>query len=104
MYKTDNHPYRTSTSGGVPFGSGLNTLSNYPWVDFQRIEWDTCSDISAQDCLTPKGFTAMRVRLEEGVYLDFYNVHADAGYVLAKCPSYTTQTRLRLLLEIQKMT
>ena len=31
LYATDQHPYRTPTSGGVPFGSGLNTLSNFPY-------------------------------------------------------------------------
>ncbi|PLB45316.1 endonuclease/exonuclease/phosphatase family protein [Aspergillus steynii IBT 23096] len=79
VYKTDNHAYRTATSGGAGFGSGLNTLANFPWIDFERIKWDTCSDASGADCLTPKGFTSMRLRLDEGVYVDFYNLHADAG-------------------------
>ncbi|KAI9931405.1 hypothetical protein ASPWEDRAFT_169751 [Aspergillus wentii DTO 134E9] len=79
LYKTDTHPYRTATSGGAGIGSGLNTLSNYDWVDFERVKWATCSEASGADCLTPKGFTVMRVRVEEGVYLDFYNLHADAG-------------------------
>lgn len=43
LYANDNHPFRTATSGGVPFGSGLNSLSNFDWVDFERIKWDTCS-------------------------------------------------------------
>ncbi|KAJ6486727.1 Endonuclease/exonuclease/phosphatase [Mycena sanguinolenta] len=79
LYANDNHTFRTATSGGVPFGSGLNTLSNYDWLDFTRITWATCSDASENDCLTPKGFTIMRVRIDEGVYIDFYNLHADAG-------------------------
>ncbi|KAF9892606.1 hypothetical protein FE257_001008 [Aspergillus nanangensis] len=79
IYKTDNHAYRTATSGGAGIGSGLNTLSNFPWVDFQRVKWATCSDASGADCLTPKGFTAMRVRMDDGFYVDFYNLHADAG-------------------------
>ncbi|KAE8373409.1 Endonuclease/exonuclease/phosphatase [Aspergillus bertholletiae] len=79
IYKTDNHPYRTATSGGAAIGSGLNTLANYPWVDFERVKWATCSDASGADCLTPKGFTTMRVRFDEGVYVDFYNMHTDAG-------------------------
>ena len=82
IYKTDNHPYRTATSGGAAIGSGLNTLANYPWVDFERVKWETCSDASGADCLTPKGFTTMRVRFDEGVYVDFYNMHTDAGYGL----------------------
>ncbi|KAI8625504.1 endonuclease/Exonuclease/phosphatase [Xylariaceae sp. FL1651] len=79
IYGADTHPYRTATSGGVPFGSGLNTLANYDWVDFTRVKWDTCSDASGNDCLTPKGFTFMRVELAEGVYIDAYNLHTDAG-------------------------
>ncbi|KAL4916043.1 Endonuclease/exonuclease/phosphatase [Aspergillus aurantiobrunneus] len=79
LYETDTHPFRTATSGGVPFGSGLNTLSNYNWTDFARVKWETCENASGADCLTPKGFTVMRVRLDEGVYVDCYNLHADAG-------------------------
>ncbi|MEU4567394.1 hypothetical protein [Micromonospora sp. NPDC023956] len=76
LYATDRHPHRTRTSGGVPFGSGLNTMSNLPFSDFQRVTWNRCA---GADCLTPKGFTASRIRLAEGVYVDFYNVHANAG-------------------------
>jgi hypothetical protein len=61
------------------FGDGLNTLANFDWVDFQRIKWNTCSDDSGADCLTPKGFTFMRARIQEGVYFDAVNLHADAG-------------------------
>ena len=77
--QTNTHPYRTATSGGVPFGSGLNTLSNYNWNSFKRAKWSTCSDASGSDCLTPKGFTFMRVAIASGVNIDFYNLHADAG-------------------------
>ncbi|KAF8610530.1 mannose-binding lectin [Ceratobasidium sp. AG-I] len=79
LYQYDTHAYRTATSGGVPFGSGLNTLSNFSWLDFSRIKWDTCSNASESDCLTPKGFTFMRLRVDEGVYIDMINLHADAG-------------------------
>ncbi|KAF2646284.1 endonuclease/Exonuclease/phosphatase [Massarina eburnea CBS 473.64] len=79
LYEGDDHPYRTATSGGVPFGSGLNSLSLFDWVDLERTKWDTCSNASGADCLTPKGFTFMRLRVSEGVYVDAYNLHADAG-------------------------
>ncbi|KAL3456477.1 Endonuclease/exonuclease/phosphatase [Aspergillus heterothallicus] len=79
LYNTATLPYRTSTSGGVPFGSGLNTLATYPWIDFERVKWDVCENASGADCLTPKGFTVMRVQIDEGVYIDAYNLHADAG-------------------------
>jgi hypothetical protein len=80
LYATDTHPHRTPTSGGVLFGSGLNTLSSSPYdeADFERVTWSSC-DFGSGDCLTPKGFTFMRVRLAEGVYIDVYNVHTDAG-------------------------
>jgi hypothetical protein len=45
LYANDKHPYRTPTSGGVPFGSGLNSLSNYEFTDFERVKWATCSNI-----------------------------------------------------------
>ena len=76
LYANDYHPYRTPTSGGAAVGSGLNTLSNYPYTDFQRIKWNSCN---GTDCLTPKGFTFMRIRIDEGVYIDFYNAHPNAG-------------------------
>lgn len=79
IYDTDTHEYRTATSGGVPFGSGLNTLANYDWLDFTRVKWDVCSDASSSDCLTPKGFTFMRVQIDDGVFVDCYNLHSDAG-------------------------
>ncbi|MFD0854618.1 endonuclease, partial [Actinomadura adrarensis] len=78
LYAADDHPYRTPTSGGAPFGSGLNSLHNQPYSDLHRVTWDDCY-IGSADCLTPKGFTFHRVRLGEGVYLDVYNLHADAG-------------------------
>jgi len=80
LYAADAHPYRTPTSGGAGIGSGLNTLSAHPYDtdDFERVRWNRCN-LSEADCLTPKGFTFMRLRLADGVYVDFYNVHTDAG-------------------------
>ncbi|KAI1262630.1 Endonuclease/exonuclease/phosphatase [Xylariaceae sp. FL1019] len=79
LYATDNHTYRTDTSGDVPFGSGLNTLSNLPWNAYIRKTWATCS-LGSGDCLTPKGFTFMRLVLQDGVStVDVYNLHTDAG-------------------------
>lgn len=83
LYANDKHPYRTPTSGGVPFGSGLNSLSNYPYTDFKRIKWNTCSTFDGADCLTPKGFTYMKVQFAPGVIIDAYNLHADAGTTAA---------------------
>lgn len=63
----------------MPFGDGLNTLSNFDWINYSRVKWDTCSNASGADCLTPKGFTFMRARVDDGVYVDVYNLHTDAG-------------------------
>ncbi|MFD7974543.1 jacalin-like lectin [Streptomyces sp. NPDC059071] len=81
LYAADTaHPYRTPTSGGAGIGSGLNTLSTTPYDenDFERVRWRSCQYDSG-DCLTPKGFTFARHRLAEGVYVDFYNLHTNAG-------------------------
>ena len=80
LYAADGHPYRTPTSGGAGIGSGLNTLSSLPYDgdDFERVRWTSCQ-LDSGDCLTPKGFTFMRVRLDEGTYADFYNLHTNAG-------------------------
>ncbi|KAG9119127.1 hypothetical protein FRC07_006013, partial [Ceratobasidium sp. 392] len=78
LYAGDKHPYRTTTSGGVPFGSGLNTLSRFPLSDLQRVTWTWCW-IGWGDCLTPKGFTLARVEIDAGAYVDVYNLHTDAG-------------------------
>ncbi|WBP91434.1 endonuclease/exonuclease/phosphatase family protein [Kitasatospora cathayae] len=80
LYAADSHPNRTATSGGAGIGSGLNTLSGlgYDGDDFERVKWKDCQ-LDSGDCLTPKGFTFMRTRLAEGVYVDFYNLHANAG-------------------------
>ncbi|BCJ40655.1 hypothetical protein GCM10010168_73570 [Actinoplanes ianthinogenes] len=80
LYAADTHAYRTPTSGGAGIGSGLNSLSSYAYDtdDFERTRWTSCQYDSG-DCLTPKGFTFSRVRLAEGVYVDFYNLHTNAG-------------------------
>ncbi|MEU9477546.1 jacalin-like lectin [Streptomyces sp. NPDC048191] len=75
LYAGDDHPYRTATSGGAGIGDGLNTLSRFPFEDFERVKWNDCT---GTNCLTPKGFTLARVRLAEGVYLDLYNLHPNA--------------------------
>jgi hypothetical protein len=71
----DDHPYRSPTTGGAGIGSGLNSLSRFPYTDWDRVKWDACNGV---DCLTPKGFTMARTRLAEGVYVDIYNLHTQA--------------------------
>lgn len=77
LYEDDYHPYRTPTSGGMGIGDGLNTMSIFPFSDdLDRVDWDDCN---GTDCLTPKGLTWLRLRIDEGVYIDLYNLHTNAG-------------------------
>ncbi|PPQ89447.1 hypothetical protein CVT25_012826 [Psilocybe cyanescens] len=78
LYASDNHAFRTPTSGGAGIGSGLNSLSDFPYIDLARTKWTDCN-LNSGDCLTPKGFTFARVRVSDGVWLDVYNMHTDAG-------------------------
>jgi hypothetical protein len=76
LYDTCNtHAYRSATTGGMGIGSGLNSMSHLPFSSLKRVKWNHCNGV---DCLTPKGFTLMQVRLAEGVYVDIYNLHTQA--------------------------
>lgn len=76
LLKTDNHKFVTNTKGPVPFGDGLNTLSNYEILDFKRFRWNDCT---YADCLTPKGFSFSRINFNDQFLVDFYNIHSNAG-------------------------
>ena len=81
LYNQGNlHPFRTQTKGKVPFGDGLNTLSRYPVHSIKRVSWNNCT---GADCLTPKGFTFSRLEIARGLFVDLYNVHANAYNHLA---------------------
>ena len=77
LYAKDNHPHRTKWQGPVPIGSGLNTVANHKWSKFSRKKWSKC-DLNEGDCLTPKGFTFMRIEIDD-IEVNLYNLHADAG-------------------------
>ena len=78
IYAADSHANRTATSGAAGFGDGLNTVSNYGFIDFERDKWSSCYADNG-DCITPKGFSYMRLQLASGVYVDYYNLHTNAG-------------------------
>ena len=63
------------------FGDGLSYFSRLEVSALRREPWRACHGMvdSYFDCLTPKGFTSARVQLAEGVEVDVYNVHLDAG-------------------------
>ncbi|HAP70289.1 MAG TPA: endonuclease [Flavobacteriales bacterium] len=72
----DNHPYRTESTGCVPDGDGVNTLSCFPISNVERFAWEDCT---GPDCLTPKGFYYSQIEVLPGKTIDFYNVHCNAG-------------------------
>jgi endonuclease/exonuclease/phosphatase family metal-dependent hydrolase len=79
LYANDNHPFRTATTGGAGVGSGLNTMSSFAFSDdIDRVRWANNSNTDGNN-LTPKGFTWLRLRIAEGVYIDLYNLHTNAG-------------------------
>jgi hypothetical protein len=78
-----DYPFVTpkDTSGVTGSGDGLIRMAEHPFDAFQRITWVACFGTltNASDCLTPKGFSVARHELEPGVFLDVYNLHAEAG-------------------------
>lgn len=80
LYANDTHAYRTPTSGGAGIGDGMNFLSKFPFEDTDRETWKDRYGFldSGSDELTPKGFMYNQVKIADGVYVDVYNLHADA--------------------------
>ena len=70
------------TGGPSSIGDGLNMLSDFSLADFARTDWDECFGTLGQfgsDCDTNKGYSFAQVALEQGVFVDVYTLHADAG-------------------------
>ncbi|WP_051292623.1 endonuclease/exonuclease/phosphatase family protein [Olivibacter sitiensis] len=94
LYDEGNkHPYRTVTKGPALWGDGLNTLSRFPIYELKRVPWRHCT---ASNCFTPKGFSYCRIGLAKEVFIDLYNVHANA-YEDAKS-AYARRLNMRQLL------
>ncbi len=74
------YPYKTVHSGGIPGGDGMNIVSKYQLYNETRVAWNSLHGVIAEgaDELTPKGILYSVIELEDGVYLDFYVIHADA--------------------------
>jgi hypothetical protein len=90
-----DHPY-LSTPAPPPFttdpsrptalvADGLNRLSRFPFGEITRVRWTNCfggadtSDGGAADCLSLKGFSVARTTFADGVEVDVYNLHGEAG-------------------------
>jgi hypothetical protein len=95
LLATTDHPYRPEAMDAplgknpdrpVAFTSdGLNMFSRFPVGPVTRVAWPDCfggadtSDKGSGDCLAVKGFTHARVTLADGVDVDVYNLHGEAG-------------------------
>lgn len=77
----DVYPYQTLTSGGLPLGDGLNLFSKFPIYNVERIEWRSSFGVlsGSADRLAKKGILHSTVEISEGVFIDFYVIHTDAG-------------------------
>ena len=91
-----HHAHRTSRHPGaaavgidieqdrpnMELGDGLGVLSELPIADTQRVPWAECFgefDSGASDCLAMKGFLFTRLTLADGVVVDLYDLHGEAG-------------------------
>lgn len=82
------HPYK-SVSAPLPLGGnperpsaivsdGLNRFSQFPFGEITRQAWAGC-DNNSGDCLALKGFSVARTEISDGICVDIYNVHGEAG-------------------------
>ncbi len=77
----NGYNYATIHTGGIPGGDGLNIFTkNMPVYNEKRVEWnEACGILSdGSDELTPKGFMYTVIDIGNGIFVDFYNLHADA--------------------------
>ena len=89
---TSTYPYRSDHWKGTKttFGDGLATISKFPfnYGDYKKVQWNKCAgtlwgkiigEISNPDCMTEKGFSVVTLDIDQGLQIDFYNLHQDAG-------------------------
>jgi len=70
------------SSGPSGIGDGLNMFADFTFTGFDRTQWDDCFGSFGQagsDCDTNKGYSFARFDLGDGLQVDVYNLHADAG-------------------------
>lgn len=87
--------YQTNHTGAVPGGDGLNIFTtDMPIYNETRVPWNEASGIlsDGSDELTAKGFVYSVIDIGNGIYVDFYNIHADAyggeGSIEARSSQY----------------
>jgi len=88
-YRTEQHPGAEAVGidieadrPNMELGDGLGVLSELPISDTVRVPWERCFgefDSGASDCLAMKGFLMTRLELADGVVIDLYDLHGEAG-------------------------
>ncbi len=95
LEEASEHPHRSEPKP-LPLGSdpsrpdalvsdGLNRFSDVPFDPVERTAWSECfggldqSDGGSGDCLSQKGFSVASTTLDDGVVVDVYNLHLEAG-------------------------
>jgi endonuclease/exonuclease/phosphatase family metal-dependent hydrolase len=77
------HEYRSEPmhSSLALMPDGLNWFSRFAFGWVHRVRWAQCNGYlgSASDCLADKGFSFAELTLAQGVTVDVYNLHAEAG-------------------------
>ena len=80
-----SHPHRSEPYTDNPkregIGDGLNRFSTFPFETVERVAWYACHGQldCASDCLATKGWSFARTQVDEGVEIDVYNLHMEAG-------------------------
>jgi len=88
-YRTERHPGPEAVGIDIEkdrplmeLGDGLGVLSRFPLGEVARVPWTDCyggfTD-GASDCLAMKGFLHTTIELEDGLMVDVYNLHGEAG-------------------------
>lgn len=87
-HRTESAPLPLGSDETRPealLADGLNVFSRFPLGEVTRERWEGCfggADTSrggAGDCLAQKGFLLTTVTLADGVEVDVYDLHAEAG-------------------------
>ena len=80
--KALDYPYFSYHKGNIPAGDGLDFFSKRPIYNFTRVTWAQRYGgftYGGTDEYTPKGFSHAVMELAPGVYLDIYDLHANAS-------------------------
>lgn len=90
-FRTERHPGTEAVGLAedrlpeLQLGDGLAVFSRFELGETERVPWTGCfggldtSDGGAADCLAMKGFLLTRITLADGVVVDLYNLHGEAG-------------------------